>query len=481
MVITANPPKFDKRQPSRGDYDAIVYIDGSQVIAEDSNGRKIASGVAGTDDAAVINSVLMVAVSGYVIKFGKGAFVINSALTIPSNTPVSVVGSGFGTMFITPASSANVIFSGVSVYKCIFTDFAISSGVGSTGNLFDFQNSAIHCLFDHLYIRDIAVGGYAINIKKGSGTSSPYENIITRCSCNCLSGYAGTTYVLYYAGSELYIYGNKFANSAIRLGGSGYANIYDNIFENASLVAESSTVLKMCDNQFSCSGASMTGVKCITVYNYVDAIVCNNCIVGGGYALDGIALTGSTSNSTFIGNIVTGCMNGLKEYGTNNFNIIAENNFGGNTNPLIKVGANDVVKDNIGRIVPGESRSASGLLTAGSADAIAFAWHNPELQDILVKKVTIRITTPGGTAGSLLDVGIADDAAGTNLGTEFFDDVDLNTAAIVKSTVATPGTQTVEVFCRDSVSATDGWIVGQILVADAASLVGSYYIEYEGA
>jgi len=58
MVITANTPKFDKRQPSKGAYDAIVYIDGSQIIAEDSNGRKIASGVAGTDDATVIQTTI---------------------------------------------------------------------------------------------------------------------------------------------------------------------------------------------------------------------------------------------------------------------------------------------------------------------------------------------------------------------------------------------------------------------------------------
>lgn len=139
------------------------------------------------------------------------------------------------------------------------------------------------------------------------------------------------------------------------------------------------------------------------------------------------------------------------------------------------------IRSNVGYIASGESRSAFGRLTAGVADAIAFAWHNPELQDILIKKITIRITTPGGTAGSLLDVGIADDVVGTNLGTEFFNDIDLNTAAIVKSTVSPPGTQTVEVFCQDSISVTDGWIVGKILVANAAALVGSYYIEYEGA
>lgn len=139
------------------------------------------------------------------------------------------------------------------------------------------------------------------------------------------------------------------------------------------------------------------------------------------------------------------------------------------------------VRNNLGHIAPGESRSVSGPLTAGNADAIAFAWHNPNSQDILIKKVTIRIITPGGTAGSLLDVGIADDATGTNLGTEFFNDIDLNTAAIVKSTIATPGTQTVEVLCQDSASATDAYVVGKILVENASSLVGSYYIEYEGA
>jgi len=132
------------------------------------------------------------------------------------------------------------------------------------------------------------------------------------------------------------------------------------------------------------------------------------------------------------------------------------------------------IQQNRGFIAPGESRSASGRLTAGNANAIAFAWHNPELQDILIKKVTIRITTPGGTAGSLLDVGIADDAAGTNRGTEFFNDLDLNTAGISDQDI-TP------VFCQDSVSATDGWVVGKILVQNAASLVGSYYIEYIGA
>jgi len=39
-----------RKQP----YDAMVYIEGTSVIAVDSDGRKIATGTAGTDDATNI-------------------------------------------------------------------------------------------------------------------------------------------------------------------------------------------------------------------------------------------------------------------------------------------------------------------------------------------------------------------------------------------------------------------------------------------
>jgi hypothetical protein len=139
------------------------------------------------------------------------------------------------------------------------------------------------------------------------------------------------------------------------------------------------------------------------------------------------------------------------------------------------------VENNIDYIAPGEVRTASGSLTAGNANAITFAWHDPEAQDILIKKVTVEITTPGGTALSVIQVGIADDATGTNLGSEFFTAIPANAAAILDSWYATDtGTQVKFVFCQDSASATDGWIVGKILTQNAASLAGKYYIEYVG-
>lgn len=142
---------------------------------------------------------------------------------------------------------------------------------------------------------------------------------------------------------------------------------------------------------------------------------------------------------------------------------------------------NGLIHKNVGYIARGEVRSVSGALTAGVVNAICFAWNNPEAQDILVKKVVVEVTTAGGTPGSHLDVGIADDAIGTNRGVEFFDDLDLNAAQIDDSWVGGDGgTQTKWVFCQDQASAVDDWIVGQILDANAGSLVGRYYIEYVG-
>ena len=134
-----------------------------------------------------------------------------------------------------------------------------------------------------------------------------------------------------------------------------------------------------------------------------------------------------------------------------------------------------------GYIAPGQIKTASGGLTAGANNTITLAWHNPESRDIFIKKVVLEITTGSVTAGSVIDIGIADNATGANRGTEFFDDLDANDVDINDSWVTGDnGTQTKWVFCQDSASATDGWIVGQILVADAAALVGRYYIEYVG-
>jgi hypothetical protein len=114
----------------------------------------------------------------------------------------------------------------------------------------------------------------------------------------------------------------------------------------------------------------------------------------------------------------------------------------------------------------------------------AFAWHNPEAQDILIKKIVINRSAAGGTATAEMNVGIADNGTVDNPGVEFFDSILVNNAAAIHDSYVAGGTsygtQTIWVNCQDSVSATDGWVVGKIDTEIANALAGSYYIEYTG-
>lgn len=284
------------------------------------------------------------------------------------------------------------------------------------------------------------------------------------------------------------------AKNAIDSGGDGYNTITGNTIDTVTATGG--------------TGAGITNTHDSTITGntikntaYAGIYVCpgeNNLVISGntmdtcGTTSDaaGIYITTTattTSNILITGNLITGSTWGVKQRadgGDISEITVTSNDFRGVTTGVDFIFSNQsscIVNLNQGYIAPSEVRTASGTLTAGNANAICFSWHNPEGQDILVKKVVVEVTTAGGTPGSHLDVGIADDAAGTNRGTEFFDDLDLNATQINDSWVAGDGgTQTKWVFCQDNASATDGWVVGQILDANAANLVGRWYIIYVG-
>ena len=96
------------------------------------------------------------------------------------------------------------------------------------------------------------------------------------------------------------------------------------------------------------------------------------------------------------------------------------------TGPLVskygfRVGTEDSsteVIDEDGQFVPAQMnpsfmKVAKVALTAGAADAIAFAWQNPESTAILVHRVIVDVTTDGGTATSVLDIGVVANATAT--------------------------------------------------------------------
>ncbi len=121
---------------------------------------------------------------------------------------------------------------------------------------------------------------------------------------------------------------------------------------------------------------------------------------------------------------------------------------------------------------------AKGDLTAGLADAIAFAWQNPELSAIHVLQVVVDVTTVGGTGSSVMDVDVVADAVSTD--DTILDGIDINADAVYSSLSAgVSGTNATENVHRMAAKGgANDHITGKILVADASALAGKYYIYY---
>jgi len=138
----------------------------------------------------------------------------------------------------------------------------------------------------------------------------------------------------------------------------------------------------------------------------------------------------------------------------------------------------DTELDALAAVDAGEIKVVKGTLTAGIANAIAFAWQNPESVEIHVLQVVIDVTTAGGTATAVLDVGPA--TSGTGTADTILDGADLNAAAIYSSLSAgVSGTNATEnVHKLDENGGTTPYITGKILVETAANMVGKYYIYY---
>jgi len=110
-------------------------------------------------------------------------------------------------------------------------------------------------------------------------------------------------------------------------------------------------------------------------------------------------------------------------------------------------------------------------LTAGAANAFAFAIQNPENQDVDLIDVTVVVTTAGGTATAVLDVGLV--ASATDTADGIMDGKDLNAAAVYRM-----DGDMAEGFDWKAAGGTNDYVTGKILVEAAASLVGKVAVTY---
>lgn len=126
-------------------------------------------------------------------------------------------------------------------------------------------------------------------------------------------------------------------------------------------------------------------------------------------------------------------------------------------------------------VMPGNRVIAKVALTAGSANDYAFAWQNPEASKIVVERVLVRLATAGGTATSVLDVGVVANA--TSTADTLIDGLDLNTTGLFDN-IVDKGTNGKARQLVDEKGGTNDYVTGKILVANAAALVGDVYIVY---
>lgn len=123
---------------------------------------------------------------------------------------------------------------------------------------------------------------------------------------------------------------------------------------------------------------------------------------------------------------------------------------------------------------PNFIKMVRGALTAGNANAFAFAIANPENATLLIHKVLLNVSDAGGTAGALIDVGVA--ANGTTASDILIDGADINAVALYDN-VTDKGTNG---KTRQKWGATE-YVTGRILVQNAATLNGRVYIYYTKA
>jgi hypothetical protein len=95
-------------------YTAIVSISGTQVIATDANGTIIRTGVAGTDDAAVVNYALGLSTNAVVQLSPATTFTFNQTVTIAGSQGPGyqhLIGGGVNSTVVNyTGTAANVIF-----------------------------------------------------------------------------------------------------------------------------------------------------------------------------------------------------------------------------------------------------------------------------------------------------------------------------------------------------------------------------------
>jgi hypothetical protein len=267
---------------------------------------------------------------------------------------------------------------------------------------------ATNVIIENNYITSNGVGGVAT----GGGGSTLNNNVI----------YKNTGTGLQATGVKASIVGNRIINN------TGYGMLIEAEF---SLV--SSNFL------YSEAARAGTGIGCGDT---------SQVVISGNYLYNydrGIYLyrtSGSRSDITVQQNVISTNTYGIQLYGTITGVAIVGNKFNANTNNFSTAGFTGTVTylNNDGYIAPGEIRTYSGSIATLTQNAYNSV-DNPFGQAVRVLTLDIYVSTNATSTTPNIDCGIGSSA--TTDYTTLFDDLPGETIGFYKSTVATPGAQTV--------------------------------------
>lgn len=294
--------------------------------------------------------------------------------------------------------------SGVTYHGCIFFDTASGNNIAIRNNVME---NAKHGIYgdpteykagvippDTDYGTTIQGNTfrsctYPINYHNGPSGSYIVQNVVK----------TATKGIFFDSHSDVIVSDNVLRNCAIGIevyDGAWHCNIHDNIIYNSA----GATALQL---------ITTGGVKPVDAYIKVH----HNHIHGAW--TNGILCDGT--DCEFTNNTLMGC-----------------------TNPIVDTGVRTIIRNNQGYIAFGETRVIRGSIATLTENAFNSV-DNPFGQNVALLSLDIYVSTGATATAPNIDCGIGSGA--TTDYTTLFDDLPGETIGFYRSTIATPGTQTV--------------------------------------
>jgi len=163
-------------------YSAIVCKDGSTVWAEDSDGKTIASGEAGVDDASVIQSAVNSLQSKEVLYISGGEYILNKDITLKDN----IVVQGDGMYSTVLKASPDIVISDLGVIGKREGANIIVRDIQVDVNLVDghgvwFYSKTKNITIERVYVKNCKKIGIHADGMRGETASETYNNKILYC------------------------------------------------------------------------------------------------------------------------------------------------------------------------------------------------------------------------------------------------------------------------------------------------------------